>query len=122
MDQLAAEQPDLVLLDVMMPHLDGFAVLQRIRAERETQRLPVIMLTARDESTARVKGLKGGANDYVAKHIADQKGLVQLLQRHIRSVQDLAEAVARITADNPQARILICGSLYLAGSILRYHG
>ena len=66
-DLLARYKPDLVLLDVMMPHLDGFAVLQQIRADRETQRLPVIMLTARDESKARVKGLKGGANDYVAK-------------------------------------------------------
>ena len=67
LDLLFREQPDLVLLDVMMPHLDGFAVLQRLRENRETQRLPVIMLTARDESAARVKGLKGGANDYVAK-------------------------------------------------------
>ena len=67
LDVLAQESPDLVLLDVMMPHLDGFAVLEHLRQDRETQRLPVIMLTARDESSARVKGLKGGANDYVAK-------------------------------------------------------
>ena len=64
---LVEDPPDLVLLDVMMPHLDGFAVLQRLREDRETVRLPVVMLTARDESQARVKGLKGGANDYVAK-------------------------------------------------------
>lgn len=64
---VASEQPDLALLDVMMPHLDGFAALERIRADRDTQRLPVIMLTARGESDARVRGLKVGANDYVAK-------------------------------------------------------
>jgi len=67
LEVLARERPDLVLLDVMMPHLDGFAVLERLRQDRETQRLPVIMLTARHESNARVKGLRGGANDYVAK-------------------------------------------------------
>jgi diguanylate cyclase (GGDEF)-like protein len=62
-----SEQPDLLLLDVMMPHLDGFAVLEELRRDHRTQRLPVIMLTARDESPTRVRGLRGGANDYVSK-------------------------------------------------------
>jgi diguanylate cyclase (GGDEF)-like protein len=75
---IAREQPDLVLLDVMMPFLDGFGVLQRLREDRETQRLPVIMLTARGESTARVKGLKGGANDYVAKPFDHEELLVRV--------------------------------------------
>lgn len=66
-DVLPCVQPDLVLLDLMMPHLDGFAVLERIRQNRETRRLPVIMLTADDQWSARIKGLRGGANDYVAK-------------------------------------------------------
>lgn len=60
-------QPDLVLLDVMMPRMDGFAVLDEIRAGFETSTLPVIMLTAKGESSDKVRGLKGGANDYVIK-------------------------------------------------------
>lgn len=60
-------QPDLVLLDVMMPRMDGFAVLDEIRAGYETSTLPVIMLTAKGESADKVRGLRGGANDYVIK-------------------------------------------------------
>ncbi len=91
LDLLAREHPDLVLLDVMMPHLDGFSVLQRLREDRETQRLPVIMLTARDESSARVKGLKGGANDYVAKPF-DHEELLARVANMLETCQAQREA------------------------------
>ena len=55
---------DLILLDVMMPGLDGFQVLERLRAERDT---PVLMLTARTESESRIRGLNAGADDYLPK-------------------------------------------------------
>ena len=58
------ESPDLVVLDVGMPGLDGFEVLQRIRSRSD---VPVIMLTARSEETDRVIGLTAGADDYVTK-------------------------------------------------------
>jgi DNA-binding response OmpR family regulator len=57
-------RPDLVLLDVGLPDLDGFAVLRELRA---FSAVPVIMLTARDEPISRVRGLEAGADDYVAK-------------------------------------------------------
>src|SRR5512143_695391 len=56
--------PDLILLDVMMPDLDGFEVLQMIR---EISNVPVIMLTAKGEEDDRVRGLELGADDYIAK-------------------------------------------------------
>jgi len=59
--------PDLVLLDVMMPHMDGFAVLEHIRENFETSNIPVIMLTAKGEVSDKVRGLRGGANDYMIK-------------------------------------------------------
>ncbi|MEE7457891.1 phosphate regulon transcriptional regulatory protein PhoB [Methylorubrum populi] len=59
--------PDLVLLDWMVPGLSGIELCRRIRARRETERLPVIMLTARGEEADRVRGLSTGADDYVVK-------------------------------------------------------
>jgi PleD family two-component response regulator len=59
--------PDLVLLDVMMPQMDGYEVCRRLRASYITRHIPIIMLTARHEEDARINGLEGGANDYVTK-------------------------------------------------------
>ncbi len=59
--------PDLILLDVMMPRLDGYEVCRRIRASFATRHIPIIMLTARGEEEARITGLQGGANDYIVK-------------------------------------------------------
>ncbi len=62
--QIRDQMPDLVLLDVMMPDLDGFEVLQMVR---ESSQVPVIMLTAKGEEDDRVRGLELGADDYVTK-------------------------------------------------------
>ncbi|MEK7330018.1 MAG: response regulator [Candidatus Eisenbacteria bacterium] len=59
--------PDLVLLDVMMPQMDGHEVCRRLRASYVTRHIPIIMLTARGDEDARITGLEGGANDYVTK-------------------------------------------------------
>lgn len=60
-------QPDLVLLDWMLPKLSGIEVCRRIRSKSETRNMPVIMLTARGEETDRVRGLDTGADDYMTK-------------------------------------------------------
>lgn len=62
--QIEKEQPNLALLDVMLPDVDGFRVLRKIR---ETYRFPVIMLTAKHEDTDKINGLTLGADDYIAK-------------------------------------------------------
>lgn len=59
--------PDLVVLDWMLPGLSGIELCRRLRLRPETERLPVIMLTARGEETDRVRGLSTGADDYVVK-------------------------------------------------------
>jgi two-component system phosphate regulon response regulator PhoB len=67
-DLLLREQlPDLVLLDWMVPGLSGIELCRRIRARRETEQLPIIMLTARGEEGDRVRGLATGADDYIVK-------------------------------------------------------
>jgi two-component system, OmpR family, response regulator MprA len=63
--------PDLVILDVMMPGIDGLELARRLRAgETETGKLPILMLTARDEVSDRVQGLDAGADDYLVKPFA----------------------------------------------------
>ena len=65
--RIAEEPPDLVLLDWMLPGVSGVELCRRIRARKDTQRLPIIMLTARGEEADRVRGLSTGADDYVVK-------------------------------------------------------
>ncbi len=66
--QLAAEhQPDLILLDVMMPHEDGFTVMQWLKSHSRTAAIPVIFLTAKDDIAAKVTGFDLGAVDYIIK-------------------------------------------------------
>ncbi len=60
-------QPDLVVTDIMMPNLDGFGLLRRLRADPRTAQIPVIMVSARAGDEARIEGLEAGADDYLVK-------------------------------------------------------
>src|SRR5213592_2154068 len=64
---VAARPPDLLVLDLMLPHVDGLEVCRAVRANEATAALPIIMLTARAEESERIVGLELGADDYVAK-------------------------------------------------------
>src|SRR5690606_2239234 len=65
------ERVDVVLLDVMMPGMDGFEVCRRIKASPRTQHVPVIMVTALDQPSDRVQGLEAGADDFLTKPVDD---------------------------------------------------
>jgi len=67
LQKVAAEHPDLVLLDIMMPKIDGFEVCRRLRADEATAVLPVIMVTALKETEDRIRGLEAGADDFISK-------------------------------------------------------
>ena len=70
--QLVDEQaPDIVLLDVMMPGMDGFEVCERIKSEPKTAHLPVVMVTALSDVSDRVRGLESGADDFLTKPVND---------------------------------------------------
>lgn len=67
LDKLKTARPDVVLLDVMMPDMDGFSVCRQIRSDPSISHIPIIMLTALDSVENKVKGFEAGADDYIAK-------------------------------------------------------
>ena len=67
LSMIEKEQPDLILLDVMMPDIDGFEVARRIRSNPSSANVPIIMFTAKAQVEDRVKGFEAGADDYLTK-------------------------------------------------------
>ncbi|MFC3528984.1 phosphate regulon transcriptional regulator PhoB [Paracoccus mangrovi] len=64
---VAEEQPDLIVLDWMLPNVSGIEVCRRVKADPQTRQIPIVMLSARSEEVDRVRGLETGADDYVVK-------------------------------------------------------
>jgi two-component system cell cycle response regulator len=71
LERIQTQTPDIVLLDIMMPGMDGFEVCRRIKANAETAHLPVVMVTALSDATDRVRGLEVGADDFLTKPVSD---------------------------------------------------
>ncbi|MBC7247840.1 MAG: response regulator [Actinobacteria bacterium] len=95
LESINGDPPDVVLLDIMMPGMDGFEVLARLRGDVKTERLPVIMLTARTEDRDIFEGWRRGADEYVTKPF-DPRELVQAIRRVLdRSYEERLEERAR---------------------------
>ena len=67
MEKVASERPDVILLDVMMPKMDGWQVLAALKANAETADIPVVMLTAKVQDQDQIRGWSGGAAEYITK-------------------------------------------------------
>jgi two-component system phosphate regulon response regulator PhoB len=107
---LLAEEvnPDLVILDWMLPQLSGIEVCRRLRSRGEMRNVPVIMLTARGEEPDRIRGLDTGADDYIVKpfSMSEMLARVRAVMRRVRPslVQDVIE-VGEITIDRSNHRV-----------------
>ena len=78
LDKAVQEKPDIMVLDGMMPGLDGFEVLRRLKESEETRDIPVIMLTARAQERDIVDGLSMGADDYLVKPFIPEELLARI--------------------------------------------
>ncbi|MFW2389610.1 MAG: response regulator [Polyangiales bacterium] len=112
-------QPDLLVLDVMLPDISGIEICRRLRRSAETVRLPVIMLTARSDEVDRVVGFEVGADDYVAKPFSPRE-LVLRVEAILRRTAPLAETegpqsitLGNLAIDVPGHRVEVEGSAVL---------
>jgi two-component system KDP operon response regulator KdpE len=96
LEKASREHPDLVLLDIMMPDMDGFETLEGLR---ETSSVPVIFLTAKSEEVDRIKGLDLGADDYITKPFSPRE-LVSRIRAVLRRTEPAAVATSDIVVDS----------------------
>jgi len=99
---VAVKAPDLVVLDLMLPHVDGLEVCRRLRASEKTAGIPIIMLTARAEESERIVGLELGGDDYLAKPFSPNE-----LVARVRAL------LRRASRETPAAKSLAYGSIAL---------
>ena len=100
---VAQSQPDLVLLDVQMPDIDGFGVCERLQADESTRHIPVIFVTADDSHTGKITGLGVGAVDYITKPIEADETLARVqtqlrlasINREMRDIQHRLDEARR---------------------------
>lgn len=83
---IAERQPDLIILDWMLPKISGIEVCRRLRQRNETKNVPIIMLTARNDESDKIRGFETGADDYINKpfSVAELKARVKAVMRRIR--------------------------------------
>ena len=90
--------PDLVIMDVLMPHVDGFEACRALKADSMTRLVPVVLITGLDDSDSRVRGIEAGADDFLTKpfNLAELRARVRSLVRIKRYTDDLDSAEAAI--------------------------
>lgn len=108
--------PDLILLDVMMPKMNGFEVCRRLREKHDIGVLPILMLTAKTEVTALIEGFESGANDYISKPIAYHE-LLARIQTHTH-LSRVSQAYARFV---PQQFLKQLGKSHITSVSLGDH-
>ncbi len=113
LDAVRGDPPDLLLLDLMLPGVDGLEITRILKREPETARMPLIMLTARNEEIDRIVGLELGADDYLAKPFSPRE-VVLRVKAVLRRGEGTAETasvvrVGELKLDRPAHRLFVGG-------------
>jgi two-component system phosphate regulon response regulator PhoB len=106
------ERPDAVILDVMLPRLNGFEVAKRMKGDPSTASIPLLILSAKGESEHRIKGLELGADDYLAKPFSPKELLLRikaLLRRRQASVAEEVLVMGPFTVDRTSLKVTVEG-------------
>lgn len=110
----AEKVPDLVLLDIMLPDMDGLEIVKKLRSRPDTVRVPIILVTAKTTELDKVKGLDIGADDYLTKPfgVMELISRVKALLRRSRALQDDKQMVlGDITLDSERREVHVGGEL-----------
>ena len=103
---IARHRPDLVLSDVMMPRVDGFALLKALRSDESLRSIPLILLSARAGEESRIEGLAAGADDYLAKPFSARE-LTARIGAHLELARVRREATAALTESEERLRLAL---------------
>jgi PAS domain S-box-containing protein len=103
---ISRHRPDLVLSDVMMPRIDGFALLKALRADESLRSIPLILLSARAGEESRIEGLAAGADDYLAKPFSARE-LTARISAHLELARVRREATVALTESEERLRLAL---------------
>ena len=103
--------PELILLDIMLPDEDGLSILKRLRSRADTQKIPVILVTAKSTEIDKVKGLDGGADDYIAKPfgVMEMIARVKALLRRSGGAEESLMTCGNVTLDSEKRMVYVDG-------------
>ena len=103
--------PELILLDIMLPDEDGLSILKRLRTRADTQKIPVILVTAKTSEIDKVKGLDGGADDYIAKPfgVMEMIARVKALLRRSGGMEENLLTCGNVTLDGEKRMVYVDG-------------
>ena len=109
LERARIHKPDLILLDLMMPEMDGFEVIKNLKQTPNMRNIPVIMLTARAQAHERIEGLSAGADDYITKpfELEELKLRIESILAHTRKtkyINPLISACLLYTSPSPRDR------------------
>jgi DNA-binding response OmpR family regulator len=105
LEALRTEAVDVILLDVMMPEMDGLEVCERLRQDEKLRRIPIILLTAKDDMETRSRGMALGVSEYLTKPINRRELFTRIdAQLHARAIDRQLSATAEAVADPKERR------------------
>lgn len=111
--QAYEKKPALILLDVMLPEMDGFDVCKQIKKNKETENIPIIMLTAKGEEFDKILGLELGADDYITKPFSVRELLARVkvvLRRNTKEEQSQSISIDNLVIDMDKHEVLKSGN------------